>query len=145
MSQGSAGDAVDLIRETCSTWSRGDLEATLEFIDPAVHWEPSGTFIGSGQTYHGHEGVQRFWAIFREPWESISLEPVEFTGLDEKRVLTRTRFRGTGQASGVVTETELFVIWTVERGKVTRYQSFAHADEALATARRPDEDARRTG
>jgi ketosteroid isomerase-like protein len=127
-------DDVSLIRETCAAWSRGDLDTTLGFIDPRARWEPSGKFIGSGQTYHGHQGVQEFWALFREPWKDISLEPVDFTRLGEKRLLTRTRFRGTGQASGAVTETELFVVWTVEGGRLTRYQSFASRDEALRAA-----------
>ena len=125
-------DRVELIRKTCATWSRGDLEATLAFIDLDVRWEPSGQFIGSGETYTGHEGVQRFWAIFREPWKSISLEPTEFTDIDEARVLTRTHFRGVGRSSGVITETELFVIWTVQGRKIKRYQSFGERHDALA-------------
>jgi ketosteroid isomerase-like protein len=127
-------DKVELIRETCATWSEGNLDATLGLIDPDARWEPSGRFIGAGEIYEGHEGVQRFWAVFREPWRDIGLEPVEFTEVDESRVLTRTHFRGVGRSSGVVTETELFVVWTVECGKVTRYQSFGDRLEALDAA-----------
>ena len=133
-------DKVEVVREICALWSRGDLEATLELVHPETRWEPSGKFIGSGSSdYRGHSGVQKFWGIFREPWTDISLEPLEFTEVDEDRVLTRTRFRGTGRASGAVTETELFVIWTVEDGKVIRYQSFAERDAALEAAGASDE------
>ena len=128
-------DKAELVRDICGVWSRGDLEATLDLIHPDARWEPSGRFIGSGSTtYRGHTGVQRFWNLFREPWEDISLEPVDATEVDETRLLTRTRFRGTGRASGIVTETELFVIWTVEGGKVSRYQSFAERDQAMEAA-----------
>ena len=122
---------VELVRAISEVWSSGDLDATLELVHPSARWEPSGKFIGSGQTYHGHSGVQEFWAVFREPWTNISLEPVEFTELDESRLLTRTRFRGTGRASGIETETELFVVWTIEDGMVSRYQSFADREQAL--------------
>jgi ketosteroid isomerase-like protein len=135
-------DKVELVRETCATWSHGDLEATLALIHPDAHWEPSGRFIGSGRTYHGHAGVQEFWALFREPWTDISLEPVEFIEVDETRLLTRTRFRGTGRASGIVTETELYVLWTVDGGKVSRYQSFAERDQAIEAAGLPENEAR---
>jgi ketosteroid isomerase-like protein len=124
-------DPVELIRATCATWSRGDLDATLDLIADDARWEPSGKFIGSGQTYEGHEGVKRFWALFREPWQDISMEPVEFTKIDDSRVLTRTRFRGVGSASGIVTETELFAVWGIEGGKVTSYQSFGERADAL--------------
>ena len=129
-------DKVELVRELCARWSRGELEAAIALVHPDSTWELSGQFIGAGQTYRRHAGVERFWAIFREPWEDISLEPLEFTEVDEKRLLTRTRFRGTGRTSGVVTETELFVVWTVDDGMVSGYQSFAERDQALEAAGR---------
>jgi ketosteroid isomerase-like protein len=125
---------IAVVREVCQRWSRGDLDTTLELIAPDACWEPSGRFIGSGQTYHGHSGVQEFWALFREPWTNISLEPVECSTLDEARTLTRTQFRGTGRSSGLETETELFVVWTIEGGKVSRYQSFGEREQALEAA-----------
>ena len=132
-----ADDRYELVKDLCAVWSRGDLEAALEFIAPDCRWEPSGRFIGSASTYRGHEGVRRFWDIFREPWKNISLEPLDFTEVDEARILTRTRFRGTGRASGLVTETELYVIWTVADGKVGGYQSFADRDRALEAVGEP--------
>jgi ketosteroid isomerase-like protein len=129
-----ADDRYELVQQICAVWSRGDLEGTIAFIDDDASWEPSGRFIGSGETYRGHEGVRRFWDIFREPWESISLEPLDFAEVDESRILTRTRFRGTGRASGLVTETELYVVWTIADGKLSRYQSFGDRSAALESA-----------
>jgi ketosteroid isomerase-like protein len=127
-------DAVGLVRELCALWSRGELEPALALIHPDARWELSGRFIGSRRTYRGPAGVAEFWEVFREPWKDISLEPLEFTEVDETRLLSRARFRGTGRASGVVTETELFVIWTVDDGKVAGYRSFAERDQALGAA-----------
>jgi ketosteroid isomerase-like protein len=125
---------VELVRELCALWSRGELGSAIELIHADARWEPSGKFIGSGKTYRGHAGVERFWETFREPWDDISLEPVEFTEVDEARLLTRTRFRGTGRASGVVTEIELFVVWTVDEGLVSGYRSFAERKDAIEAA-----------
>ena len=127
-------DKAKLVRELCALWSRGDLEAAIELIHPEARWEQSGKFIGSGTTYRVHDGVEKFWALFREPWEAISLEPVDFTEVDEQRVVSRTHFRGSGRTSGAVTETELHVVWTVNDGKVSGYQSFAERDDAIAAA-----------
>ncbi|MEO7198443.1 MAG: nuclear transport factor 2 family protein, partial [Solirubrobacterales bacterium] len=92
--------SADLIREVCATWSKGNSKATLEFIDPDARWEPSGQFVGAEETYEGHEAIGRFWAIFSEPWRDIIVEPVDFTEVDETRVLTRTYFHAVGRNSG---------------------------------------------
>ena len=128
---------AELVRELCARWSRGDLDEAIELIHPDARWEPSGKFIGSGKTYRGRDGVERFWDAFREPWEDISLEPLDFSEVDDARLLTRTRFRGTGRTSGVVTETELFVVWTVDEGMVSGYRSFAEREQAIEATRTP--------
>ena len=125
---------AEVVRELCALWSRGELGDAIALIHPDARWEPSGKFIGSGKTYRGRAGVEKFWAMFREPWDDISLEPVEFTEVDDARLLTRTRFRGTGRASGVVAEIELFVLWTVDEGLVSGYRSFAERNDAIEAA-----------
>ena len=128
------------MEEALRRFSRRDLEATLELIDPDARWEPSGAFIGSGEEYRGHQGVMRFWLAFLEPWETISLEPTDFIELDRSQLLTVTAFCGVGRASGVKTETRLVHVWTVGDGKITRFQSFESEAEALAAVHRDSGD-----
>ncbi len=125
---------MEIVRKGLALFSDGDLEGTLELIDEDALWEPSGRFVGWGETYRGHEAIRRFWAAWTEAWKTLTLDAVEAVALDEERVLSDTRYRGIGRASGVPTEMHLTQLWTVKGGKITRFQSFATREQALEAA-----------
>jgi ketosteroid isomerase-like protein len=126
----------DLVREGMEAWSRGDLDATLELIDPDVVWRPIQAWPGIQPEYRGHAGVRRFWDAFRDPWETITMTADEIRELDDRRVLTRSHFRARGRASGVTTEVVLHTVWTLEDGKLVRFESFTDEQAALQAAER---------
>lgn len=127
---------ADLVREGMEAWSRGDLEGTLELIDPEIVWRPVTAWPGIQPEYRGHAGVRRFWAAFRDPWETITMEADEIRELDDHRVLTRSHFRARGRASGVTTEAVLHTVWTLEHAMLVRFESFTDEQAALQVAER---------
>jgi ketosteroid isomerase-like protein len=127
---------VDRVREGIDSWSRGDLDGTLALIDPEIVWRPVTAWPGIQPEYRGHAGVRRFWDAFRDPWETITLEADRIRELDDRRVLTRSHFRARGRASGVTTEIVLHTVWTLEDGKLMRFESFTDEQSALEAARR---------
>jgi ketosteroid isomerase-like protein len=129
---------VDIVREGIDSWSRGDLDGTLALIDPEIVWRPVTAWPGIQPEYRGHAGVRRFWDAFRDPWETITLEADRIRELDERRVLTRSHFRARGRASGVTTEIVLHTVWTLEDGKLMRFESFTDEQAALEAARRQE-------
>jgi ketosteroid isomerase-like protein len=129
---------VDIVREGIDSWSRGDLDGTLALIDPEIVWRPVTAWPGIQPEYRGHAGVRRFWEAFRDPWETITLEADRIRELDERRVLTRSHFRARGRASGVTTEIVLYTVWTLEDGKLMRFESFTDEQAALEGARRQE-------
>jgi ketosteroid isomerase-like protein len=129
---------VDLVRQGMQAWSRGDIDATLALIDPQIVWRPVTAWPGIQREYRGHAGVRRFWDAFRDPWEEITMEADEISELDEHRVLTRSHFRGRGRASGVTTEARLYTVWTLQTGKLVRFESFTDEEAALDAAERAE-------
>ena len=125
---------VELIRRTFAAWNERDDDAALQGTARDIVWQLRGVFPGFKPEYRGHEGVREFWSAFREPWETISVEPLGFTEIDAERVLVVARFRGKGKASGVVTEVEFPFLWTIRNGEAVRFQSFADRAEALEAA-----------
>jgi ketosteroid isomerase-like protein len=129
---------VDLVRQGMESWSRGDFETTLSLIDPDVIWRPIQAWPGIQPEYRGHAGVRRFWDAFREPWETITMRADEIRELDALRVLTRSHFRARGRASGVTTEAVLFTVWTLQDGKLVRFEGFTEEQVALEAAERAE-------
>jgi len=128
---------LEIVHYSYEAWSRGDLDAALAHMHPEVVWQMAGLFPGIEPRYHGHEGVRRFTADFTEPWETITVEVLDATDLDEERVLAEVRFHGTGKGSGVETTAEFPQIWTFREGLVVHFQSFADrqaADEAATSS-----------
>jgi ketosteroid isomerase-like protein len=53
-------------------------------------------------------------------------------------VLTRSHFRGLGRASGVETEARVYTVWTLDDGKLVRFESFTDERDALDAAEREE-------
>lgn len=124
-----------IVRNAYAAWSRGDLDAALVHFRDDVVWQMAGVFPGIEPVYHGHEGVRRFSAAFREPWAKITVDVVSLEEIDAARILATVRFRGEGRGSGVTTTVEFPQIWTFEGDEVAHFQSFADREAALAASK----------
>jgi ketosteroid isomerase-like protein len=81
----------------------------------------------------GREQARNFLESFLEAWESLTYEPDEMIDLEGDQVLTASRLRMRGHASGVDVNAKGASIWTIREGKmaaVTLFQSKADALEA---------------
>ena len=70
---------------------RGDLAEEL--------WDPGLEIVNAKgwvveATYHGHDGLRRWWSDLAEAFSDFAMEIEEITRLDEERFLTVQRFIG---------------------------------------------------
>src|SRR5215210_8095470 len=92
---------VEVVRRALASWSTGDIDGALRDADPEnMVLVIRGVFPGTGGEYRGAAAVREFWRAFREPWESISIDPLELREVDDSQVVAVCRFRGSGRASG---------------------------------------------
>ena len=94
-------------------------------------WEPAGVFPGLGHRYLGREGMRRFWADFKEPWERIEIEIEELRQIEQGSVLCRLRFRARGR-EGIEVEQPFTNHLLVRDGMLKHFQGYTDWDEALA-------------
>jgi ketosteroid isomerase-like protein len=95
---------------------------------------PRGTlFPGTDRSYHGPEGVRRFWDEFLEPWETIRIE-VEEMRERAGRVVAFVRFHATGSGSGVELNVPFVHLITIRDGLATRFDAYTDRAEALEAA-----------
>ncbi|WP_223167550.1 nuclear transport factor 2 family protein [Nonomuraea sp. SYSU D8015] len=111
-------------------------------MDPEVilHQAPGLPFTGTG-TWRGHDGMERFLALFSEVWESMEFLEQEHWG-DEDTVVVRNRVRFRARATGREVDTLIVQRITVRDGRMLECRPFYWNPGAVADAcRRRDADA----
>jgi hypothetical protein len=71
---------VQKFRSALEAFNRGDVEGAVRDMDPQVEWQAPRS-LPDAQTYYGHEGVKRWWAMMRDAFVELRLEPGEFKDL----------------------------------------------------------------
>lgn len=123
-------DYVDDSYRAADAFNRRDLDAYLEFLHPAVELRPLvGGMEGS---YHGHEGIRRYWRDLLAVSPDFRLEVVEVRDLGD-RTVTKFKVRGHGAGSDILVEQ---TVWSVARAhesgeKAVWIANFATEEEAL--------------
>jgi ketosteroid isomerase-like protein len=121
----SAEENVKIAQEGYAAFGRGDLPAMLELLTDDVEWIESGPadVIPAAGTYRGKDGVSRFFATLGEETEIHKFEPHEFIAQgDHVVVLIASEF--TVKRTGRKVSDHLAHVWTLEGGKLARFEAF---------------------
>jgi ketosteroid isomerase-like protein len=127
-------DNFALVRQALDAWNRDDWRLLESVNHPdAVIAAPEGW--PEGGEFKGWEAIRRQFERLKEAWseERYDTESVEAVGDD--KVLVRGHWRGHGGASGLDADFEMWVVYAVREGKITRTDfclSRDAADAALA-------------
>jgi ketosteroid isomerase-like protein len=117
---------VELFHQGVVAWTRRDLEAYLELVDPDVEWRPGAARVEGG-AYRGHEGIKKFWTDIYTSFSELvpSIEEVRNVG---DVVVGLGRVRGRSR-EGVPLDTEYGVVIRYRAGLVASGSDwFSHAD-----------------
>lgn len=123
------GLAIATLRGAYSAFNRGDIDATVEGLDPQIEWTEPAEFPGGG-TYHGRDGVKRYLTQSRAAWAEISSEPEQFIAAGNRIVVfvhAKLRPKGSNEWQDV----RLADVYTVRDGKIVEMRAFADRQEAL--------------
>jgi len=125
---------VEWVRETVEAFNRGDLVAALDQLHPDVEWETLDAFPDAG-TYHGPEGVRRFFQNWRDSFQGFRLHLEECLPIGDHHVVATLRVSGEGAASGVGVESPAFFqLLELRDGQLIRARMFQTESEALEAA-----------
>jgi ketosteroid isomerase-like protein len=134
----SRADNERSFREGMEAYSRGDFARALAGFHPDIEWSAETDLVPDAAVYRGHDGVLRFWRMWAEVMEGISLHIEECRALDDDQVLAVTRASGTGAGSGVTVASNRFAQLAEYRdGQVVRVRLFGEVDHALQAAGLP--------
>src|ERR671914_59566 len=123
---------VEIVRAGFDAFSRGDMPAMLELVDPSIVFTPIPD-APDVEDFHGHEGLLQGIAQTTDIWEDFSVELREMRDFDD-HVLASFRWSGRGPSSGIEVEVDVCARITVREGKLVRWQFFASEQQALEAA-----------
>ena len=118
-------------RRAIEAFNRGDLDAMVADMDPAVEWHVPGS-MPDAQVYRGPEGVKRWAVIMREAFDDLQLHFGDFEELANETVLVHVRANGRGRESGVEVEAPFWMLGTGRDGGLVRMEFFLTEEEAHA-------------
>jgi ketosteroid isomerase-like protein len=131
----SEDDLARIYRRAMEAYSHGDYDAAVVGFDPAIEWSVHASLVPDATTYHGHEGVKRFWETSAEAISGMALEIEECRCIGEDRVFAITRARGIGAGSGAPVASRRFAqIVDFRGGRVVRVRLYGGVASALEAA-----------
>ncbi len=116
---------LDLVRAVYSTHEERDTPGLLELLADDVVWDTAEhhPYAGDGP-WHGHEEVVRNVVDpINHDWVDYVTDVEEILDAGDKIVVT-ARYRGTYKPTGRRLDAQVCVIYTIEDGRIVRFQQF---------------------
>jgi ketosteroid isomerase-like protein len=122
-------ESTELVRRGYAALNDLDSDAMIAVCDPEVEFQSRITSIDD-VTYHGHEGVRRFFERLRDSFQWVDIRTLEIVGEGDRIVVTN-RFRARGALSGVDVEQRFYHALKLRSGRAIWWAFFDSKREAL--------------
>jgi uncharacterized protein len=115
---------LEIVQRSYLSFSRGDLDAVLADLDPAIEWHQAQG-LPHGGLYRGVDEVRRniFEPLDAEWWSEFDAAPDEFLESGDQ-VVVLGRYRGTAKGSGKVLDVPFVHVWTLFEARAIRFRQF---------------------
>lgn len=101
-------------------------------MHPEFELQTAGRVTSPG-VYRGAEEVRRFFEDLLEPFEEVTVEPLEFFEREDRiAVFVLVRSRPTGSTATV--ENRVGHVWTVRQGRLARLEMYPRREDAIEAA-----------
>ena len=126
---------VEAFKRGLDAANRRDVEALLEWADPALEWHPALPVLleGDSMVYRGHEGVRKLFRDIYEAFAEFRVEIADIRDLDDRLVAIGS-MRARGRESGAETDSPLAYLVQLKNGKAIQIRSYLDPQEALEAA-----------
>jgi ketosteroid isomerase-like protein len=118
-----------VVQRLFDQYAEGGVEAILDGADENIVIEIPSDLSAEPDTYHGHDGVRRYFAGFQGMLDDVRYEAIELTPIGDA-VLAHSRMSGRGVSSGLDVDLEVYVIHELAGGKITRIRPYGDRESA---------------
>jgi ketosteroid isomerase-like protein len=110
-----------------------DTDAFRDTIHPEIEWRAMEGAPDDVGLMRGLDAVQAYAQDWFDHFDDLRLEPEELIDAGD-RVVAVQRLSGRAKRSGVETELQYAVVYTVSGGKIVRGREYATREQALEAA-----------
>ena len=121
---------VELLRRTFASANAGDWDAVVEAYDPEDEFRALRPTPDTPEVLHGHAGIRRVLALWKEIYEEFGAEVYEYIDADPW-VVCDTRWHGKAKGSGVHIQNRVADAYQVRDGRIVR-AVMSYSDMATA-------------
>ena len=115
----------ELIHSLYEAFGRGDAGTVLGFFDPQIVWREADNFMYADRNpYIGPQQVaEGIFSRLVSEWEGFTVTPEKLVG-EGDTVIAVGRYSGTFRETRRALDAQFAHVWTVEDGRVTRFQQY---------------------
>jgi hypothetical protein len=127
---------VQIIRDIYEAFARGDVPAVLQAFDPQIEWREAENFLyADGNPYLGPQAILSgvFMRLGTE-WDGFSAVPADLLDAGAQ-VVALGLYSGTHKTTGKQVRAQFAHIWTVDQGKVRKFQQYTDTQQFAEAAR----------
>jgi hypothetical protein len=125
---------IEIIRAGYEAFNRGDMDAVLAPLDPALEWWPAADEPIT-EPYRGHDGYLALVGEIREYVPDLQAEIEEVSAIGD-HVVTCLRFFGQGRDSGAPVEIRETNVARFRDGKIVEVREFREKADAFGAVAR---------
>jgi ketosteroid isomerase-like protein len=127
---------VEIVRRSVEAFSRGDLDAFLEELDPEVEWRTASD-EPNPRTYRGCDDLRSFTADISEAWADRFDDVMVFDGFIDLGdwVVVPWTARLRGRSSGIPVDVSETYAVRVQDGRIVRVDEYRTKEEAIEAVR----------
>ena len=127
-------EQLQQLRAAFDAWNRNDWDEALGYMREDVRWTTAQQLPDLDGVYEGREGVRRFFRLFSEPWEEISITLEQIIDERDSQLFVTVRFVAHGR-EGIEVDMAFFQIYGFDDEKqLAEFQSFVDEAEARGAA-----------
>jgi len=127
-----------IIDQLYQAFANGDIPAALANMDPNIEWnEAESSPYADGNPYIGPQAVvEGVFARIGAEWEYWNLIDIELHEMSNDKVLATLRYQAKYKKNDEVIDAQTAHFWTLEDGKITRFQQYTDTDQVVRVVSR---------
>ena len=127
-----------IIDQLYQAFAKGDIPEALANMDPNIEWNEAESFpYADGNPYIGPQAVvDGVFARVGAEWEYWNLVDIELHEMADDKVLATLRYQAKYKENGEVIDAQTAHFWTLEDGKIIRFQQYTDTDQVVRVVSR---------